>query len=299
MNLLQSTAISLHSFFASELGRVGGSLLVVLFCVSSWRLWQRYLNLKHDTHSPDVKRERLVWAKNALWVLGFLGVASIWASKIAGVALSLAALTGAVLLVSKELVMCFLGYVLITLTRPYRIGDFVEIGLNAGRVIDIDAFSTTLAETGSVHQLTGKTLSFPNSVLLSTPVRNISATGRFMVNLFKLTVPFDIDFAKAEECALSAAEAATAEWREAADEHLKRIEASAFLDLPSSRPKVLWESGDSKTHYMTIRFACPVEERVATEQVIFRGFWTAYQAASKSKTQEEGAVPSVWPSLDD
>lgn len=297
MNLLQSTALSLHSFFASELGRVGGSLLVVLFCVSSWRLWQRYLNLKHDTHPADVKRERLVWAKNFLWVLGFLGVASIWASKIAGVALSLAALTGAVLLVSKELVMCFLGYVLITLTRPYRIGDFVEIGSNSGRVIDIDAFSTTLAETGTVHQLTGKTLSFPNSVLLNTPVRNISATGRFMVNLFQVIVPFDIDFMVAEECALGSAEVATAAWREAADEHLRRIEASAFLDLPSSRPKVLWASGDSKTHVMTIRFACPVEERVATEQVIFRGFWTAYQRSVKKDVAEDSDSP--WPRLDE
>ena len=269
--------INLKYFLASELGRVSASVIVALGCVVASRFSQRFLNRNVPGYSSDEKREKLVWFKNVLWVLGVFAILGIWGTKIAGFALSLAALAGAILLVSKELLMCLLGYVLLTLSRPFRIGDYIEIGGNTGRVIDINAFSTTLAETGGVHQLTGKTLSFPNSLVLSTAVRNVSATGYFMVNLYRLVVPVDMDIERAEICALNAAEDATAEWRTQADAHLRRIEDSVFIDLPSSRPKVLWESGDHRSNFLTIRFACPIEARVVTEQHIFRKFWLSYR----------------------
>lgn len=274
--------LGLKHFFTSEFGRVGATALVVLMCLVLSRLWQHYLNKRASGHAAEAKRERLVWAKNAIWVVGTFAIVTIWASKIAGLAFSVAAFAGAILLVSKEFLMCFLGYGLITFTRPYRIGDFIEINGYAGKVIDVDGFATTLAETGIVHQLTGKTIVMPNSAVLSHPVRNISATGLYMVNLYKIAVPFDIDLDKAENAAVQAAEAATSQWREEADKHLRLIEDSAFLDLPSSRPKVLWASVDAKYHLMAVRFACPVEERVATEQTIFREFWRAYRASADS-----------------
>jgi len=58
-------------------------------------------------------------------------------------ALSLAAVAGAVLIVSKELLMCVLGYLYITFVRPFKVGDLIEINQLHGRVIDIDIFATT------------------------------------------------------------------------------------------------------------------------------------------------------------
>ncbi len=274
---------SVKHFFTSELGRVSATVLVVVFSLVVARLWQHFLNRRVSSHAPEVKRERLVLAKNIIWIVATLAVITIWASKLAGFALSVAAFAGAILLVSKEFLMCFMGYGLITFTRPYRIGDFIEINGFAGKVIDIDGFATTLAETGAVHQLTGKTIVLPNSAVLSHPVRNVSATGAYMVDLYKIAVPFDIDIDKADASALTAAENATAPWREVADRHLKLIEDSAFIDLPSSKPKVLWASVDGKHHIMTVRFACPVEERVATEQAIFRDFWRGYRERTNGK----------------
>ncbi len=256
---------------------MGGTALVVLACLVLTKVAQAYLSRSSSAYTPEGQRERMVWARNVIWVGGLLAIAAIWASKIAGFAFSVAAFAGAILLVSKELLMCFLCYGLITVSHPYRVGDFVEINGLSGRVIDISGFSTTLAETGAVNQLTGKTLSFPNSMLLTNAVRNYSATGPFMVDLFRIVVPFDIDIEAAEQAALESAEAATATWREAADRHLRQLEHSAFIDLPSSKPKVLWASLDGKSSVMTVRFACPGEERVATEQAVFRGFWKRYR----------------------
>lgn len=229
-----------------------------------------------NEHS-DVLRGKLVWTQNLIRLLALIAIVVIWASKIAGAIVSLAALVGALLLVHKELLMCISGYGLIMFTRPYKIGDYIEVGSQSGRVIDINMFSTLLSETSSVNQLTGKTVSFPNSLLYSTAVRNVSATGTFIVSLYRMAVPLNTNFDLAEECAIKAAHQVTAAWQALADEHLRGIESDGFLDLPSSRPKVLWESPNEKHHALTIRFACPMVERVTAEQDLFRLFWRLYR----------------------
>lgn len=225
--------------------------------------------------------------KNSLWILGSVIFISIWASRLAGFAISLAAIGGALLIVSKELILCIWGYVVLGISRPYKLGQFIEIHGYSGRVIDIDLFSTTLVETGSNKQLTGKTVVFPNSYVLSSGIRNLSATGEFIVDIYKIVLPFDCDFKSAELCALAAAESATSQWQEKADLHFQKIESDDYIDLPSARPKVLWEAVDTKGHLLSIRFACPVESRVSTEQVIFREFWSQYRQPAAVKKDEE------------
>lgn len=90
----------------------------------------------------------------------FFVIISVWASTIAGFALSLAAVAGAVLIVSKELLMCVLGYLYITFVRPFKVGDLIEINQLHGRVIDIDIFATTLAELAMPGSRPARWLSF-------------------------------------------------------------------------------------------------------------------------------------------
>jgi small-conductance mechanosensitive channel len=189
--------------------------------------------------------------------------------------LSVAALAGAILIVSKELILCIFGYAQITLFRPFKVGDFVEIGGNKGRVIDIHAFYLTLAETGALNQLTGKTLTLPTQMVLLHNIRNESATGEYLVVLYTIPLPLGVSLEKAEAHALQAADRATSGSQAAAENHFKKIEDAFFLDLPSAKPKVLWQAADEKKLLMTIRFACLAEDRVSMEQRIFKEFWQA------------------------
>lgn len=280
-NLLQLV----HDALAGESGRVLATALVLGMTLALSRLLAHVI-MKRESGSPvdalrsgDTARLRhkLVWAKNFVWGLGTFIVLTIWASRIAGIALSLAAVAGGLLIVSKELLMSILGYGVIAVSRPYRIGDFVEVGSLAGRVIDVDVLSTTLSETGSNHHLTGKLLTFPNSLLLSNAVRNTTATGRYILNLQRMVLPLTVDVALAERAALQAAQEVCNDWRDDAERHLQQVEEAHLLDLPSAREKVLWECPDGKALVLTIRFACPMVERVNAEQAIFRRFWSLYQ----------------------
>lgn len=281
LTMLHDLFVFLKHFYTTELGRIVATGALFAMGLAANRIWGHYLLRSRGTGNADRHREKLVYAKNIVWVVVGLAIIGIWASKIAGIVLSLAAVAGAMLIVSKELLMCLLGYGYLTVSRSFRLGDFVDIGTYQGRVIDIDAVTTTLAETGLAHQLTGKTLVLPNSMLLTQAVRNASATGTYIVDLLPIVVPYDVDFELAERCALEAAQAVTESWQSQAEAHLAHIEGVAFVDLPSSRPKVLWQSSDAKAHTLVIRFGCPMMQRVSAEQDIFRKFWLLYRNAQR------------------
>jgi lysylphosphatidylglycerol synthetase-like protein (DUF2156 family) len=63
-------------------------------------LWGKYL--ARGQISAQKRRLHWVWARNIIWFAALLVIVSVWASTIAGFALSLAAVAGALLIVSKE-----------------------------------------------------------------------------------------------------------------------------------------------------------------------------------------------------
>lgn len=227
--------------------------------------------------SPHVKRGRIVWLRNFFWILGAVAIGAIWASKIAGLVLSITALVAALLIVNKELILCQVGYALLVLTKPYQVGDHIEIGAFSGRVLDISLFGTSLAETTSGKQSTGKTLLFPNNLLLTLPVKNLSVTNPYVVAWVHFVFPLSVDLAQAESTALSVAMEETEPWRVAAGSHLEELEKRFHWDLPSSTPKVFWEQPDSKVLQLHLRVVVPAEKQVHVSQAIFKRFWQAYK----------------------
>jgi small-conductance mechanosensitive channel len=263
-------------------GGEGARLLATIVVLGAAALGLRFSRALLTRDSPDRvtadRRVRLVWSRNLVMVLTALALALLWGYKLTGFVFSLAAVAGALVIVNKELIQGLTGYALLTLTTPYSVGDYVQVSRFSGRVIDIRLMSTTLAETGSVHQLTGMTVTVPHSLLLTESVRNMSATGDYLVNLYRIVIPLAVglDVDKVEAFAVAAAEQVTAPWRQQAEAHLEGRERLDFVDLPSARPKVLWESVDSRSLALLIRFACPSDKRVTAEQEIFRLFWRAY-----------------------
>jgi small-conductance mechanosensitive channel len=266
-------AAGVRAFAATELGRIIATILVIVAGVIAGRFLQKRARL---THGPtlDVTRQRgnLVLAKNIVFGVCLIIVGSIWATKIAGAALSLAAVAGAMLIVSKEFLANALGSALLAISRPYRIGDFVEMGDVSGRVLDTDLMVTTIAETLEGHQLTGRTAVVPNSLLLVRPVKNLTATGAYMVNLLNVVVNPAEDLLALEQALLRAAGEVCAPWLQEADRHLQMMESIELVDLPSSEPRVLLQLHSAKEYTLALRYACRPNDRVKVEQDILRRY---------------------------
>ena len=250
------------------------ALLVGMALLAS-HLWARYLS--RGEISAEKRRIHLVWARNIIWFAALLIIVSVWASTIAGFALSVAAVAGAILIVSKELVMCVHGYLYVTMVRPYKIGDVIEFHHLHGRVVDIDMFATTLVELDRAGQRTGKVAEFPNGLLLTHPLINSSPNGAYVLHAIQIPLPEGAsqDLDRIEAAALAAGDHVTAAWREDAMAHFRKASEENFIALPSGKTKVSWDFSNPEHLVLVVRVACPIEQRAKVEQAVFRDIWRA------------------------
>ena len=290
LNLVRET-------FSGESGRLLVTIVVAVLGAAGLRAAQRYLGQRVDDApgSRDKARRRYVWARNAIGTICVLAVCTIWASKLSGVALSLAAVAGAILIVSKEFLLCGLGYVFITFSRSFAVGDYIETGSTSGQVLDIDLFATTLMETGAMHQFNGKRVSIPNAAFFTQSVRNYSATGQYVLDTVKLVLPFELDLREVETLALAAARLVCEPWHGEARAHIHRVESADLIFLPGAEPIAIFEPLDSKQNCLTLRFACPARHRMTAKQEILKTLWSSMRAAGlvgASGALACGAAPS-------
>ncbi|GGA16939.1 mechanosensitive ion channel family protein [Neptunicoccus cionae] len=81
--------------------------------------------------------------------------------------------------------------VMLVVFRPFKIGDFVEIGGFSGTVVDVSLFTTELATTDNVQII------LPNGEVFGTAIKNYSYHDTRRVDLV-LGVSYNTDLKKAE-----------------------------------------------------------------------------------------------------
>ncbi|MEE4154673.1 MAG: mechanosensitive ion channel domain-containing protein [Erythrobacter sp.] len=167
-----------------------GSILLLAWLVTGRALKARE-NLPHD-----VARQWTVNVRNALMLIGTLGLLMIWAPQLRTFALSLTAVAVAIVVATKELIMCLSGAAFRTFTRAYAIGDIVQIGDQRGEVVDINLMATRLRETerreGSIRSMQ-RTIIVPHSLLFSQPARILARKGSPQEHIFDLVFETDVD----------------------------------------------------------------------------------------------------------
>lgn len=284
-NVLQITA-----FAKSEIGRILATVIVFwLSAASIGFLQRRAVTRCVDEQEFARRRGNFVLVKNLILACAMVALSIIWASKIAGVALSVAAVAGAMLIVSKDFLASLLGTAVFTITRPYRVGDFIEIGGVSGRVVDTSMLNTTVADTSEGNLITGANIILPHAMLLSMPVRNLTATGEYVLRLLPVSV-LHRDLMRCEPLLLKAAQEVCGEWVDEASRHLKLMESRELIDLPSGNPRVIMDLSKHEHAVLTLRYACRPDERIDVEQAILRRYLaltgqTPHDAGSAAKPQ--------------
>lgn len=144
--------------------------------------------------APHQQRRWEANIRNLLFFLALVGLVLIWAPQLRTFALSLTAVAVALVLATKELILCFSGSFMRTSSRAFSVGDWIEIGGIRGEVVDHSVFVTTLHEfePGS-FSYAGRTAVVPNSAFLGQPMRNDSLMRDHIHLCFSLTVDPAID----------------------------------------------------------------------------------------------------------
>lgn len=263
------------------------TVAVLLLIVAGRRIAVR--TFENSGLPPERRNRFLVQSRNAAVLLFIASTVVLWAEQLQTVALSLAAIAAAMVIATKELILCLSGTLLRVSARSFRLGDRVEINGIRGDVIDIGPLTTTLLEVGpeaSIHRLTGRTVVLPNAVFLTTPVVNETFTEHFVLHTTRVDLPEGADWEAAERQLLEVAQEECGEFVDDAQQNMERIGHKHGLEPPTVAPRV-WVTTKDDAVSLILRYPAPIRRRGQVEQSILR----AYLQRRGVNSAKPGAAP--------
>ena len=249
-------------------------LMVVALLVFRGILLNLYLR-RHPHYSIEEKRRSLVLSRNLTLILTIFGLAVIWATQIQTLALSMFAVAAAIVVATKELIMCLSGSILRSVTKQYSVGDYIEVNGLRGRVVDINLLNTLMMQIGPnplVGQLSGKTLSFPNSLLLNHSVRRDNILGDYVIHTVEIPVPIHLDSDVIVGRLKAVLEPLCQPYVPAIQRHLENVQAEKLFITPAAQPRVTRVPHDDKVYLIIVRYASPVAKRLEIQQAVLDEF---------------------------
>lgn len=193
-------------FTASDMAH---SLVLIAIVLFVRRLLIRRVWSDAEVLSKD-QRRWITRIKNACVFVLLFGLILIWAPQLHTFAISIAAFTVAVVVATKEMILCMMGAIMRVTSQPFHVGDWITIDGLTGEVVDLDAFAFRIQEVdakGKTYAFTGRTISVPNSKLFSSNVENANFFKSYVFEDIRISVPA----ADADPTAASAALADIAE----------------------------------------------------------------------------------------
>jgi len=244
------------------------SLLIIRMAVVRWIS-------RNPTLSMESKRRWVVTTRNSVPFAFLLGLFVIWAHALQAFAVSLVALAAAVVLATKELLLCWSGSALRIGGKVYSVGDRIQIAGHRGVVLDHDIFATKLLEIGpgqSSHLYTGRVTVFPNSLLFTNALVKENPSQEY--GLYTLSVPLKAEegWRDTERRLLDAARAECAPFMEEANRQMKLLERTNLLEAPSPEPRITIQLSEPGGIQLVLRFPAPDRGRSRIEQAIIRRF---------------------------
>ena len=236
---------------------------------------------------------------------GLLAVAllALWISQLQTVVFSLAAVMVALVIATKELIMCAAGAVLRVGGHLFRVGDRIAVRGLHGEVIDHGLFSTTLLElphAGAGHRGTGRTFVLPNSAFLTEAVRIEAGPRRYAPHRFELTLEHPVRPSEALAELRRMAEDACAADRERATRFHSMAASRTGSEDEGPEPLVRVSTNELGKLVFEVSIYCLVEDADALEAVIATAWLDRFAApAAPASVVTPNAADANAPHMDD
>lgn len=216
----------------------------------------------------------------ATFVILAAGAAVIlWADDIYQYILSLAALAAGVAIALKELFLNLGGTFYRLFSKPFSVGDRIEVDGIRGDVVDVGFMSSLILEVGPgqlTHQYTGRTITVPNSKLLTTAVHNENESAHddddFILHSFEVPIKNDQNWRKNFDMMIESATEACSQYQDKAFNYFKRITDKRQVEMPKIEPRISLKFKSPDEIDMVVRVSAPVHRRGTIEQEIVRNF---------------------------
>jgi small-conductance mechanosensitive channel len=253
------------------------ALLVVLLGVR----WSILLVVRRQI---DNVRTRYYWRKAVTYTvsgLGILLVARLWFEGVGSIATFLGLIGAGVAVALKDPLSNLAGWLFILWRSPFRVGDRVQIGSNAGDVVDLRLFQFTLNEIGNwvdADQSTGRLVHVPNGLVFTTPLANYTRGFNYIWNEVAVLVTFESNWKAAKQILLDIAIRHGEKFSTNAERDVLAASRQFMIFYSTLKPIVYTNVKDSGI-MLTIRHLCEVRGRRGSVEAIWEDILDAFAKA--------------------
>jgi len=231
--------------------------------------------------SNDYKRQFTGYIRTVLFFIFFGSFFILWADELYEFIISIAAMLAALAIAGKEIFLCFGGSLYKAFARPFSIGDRIEIDGIRGDVVDIGLMSTQMMEVGPkdyTQQLTGRTITIPNSRFLTAEICNETDSARegrdFVLHVFKVPIKHTAEWEQKKNKLLDCAKEACDKYHDQALTFYKYLSKERQIDMPFVEPRINVKFDTSEQIFLIVRVSIPIERRGTIEQEIITSYLT-------------------------
>jgi len=258
--------------------------LVVSLAIVGALVLGRWLVMRLVGRRTDDVRIQYQWKKASAYVaflLGALLVGRVWFEGVSSLATYLGLLSAGVAIALRDPLVNLAAWAFLLWRRPFEVGDRIQIGDNAGDVIDMRIFQFSLNEIGNwvaADQSTGRIIHVPNGLVFTEAVANYTRGFEFIWNELPVMVTFESDWRAAKRVleevldrhALHLAGTAEAQVRKAARQ---------FMIFYGKLTPVVYTSVADSGVVLTMRYLCGPRQRRGTAQAIWEDVLTEFAKA--------------------
>ena len=215
-----------------------------------------------------------IWLKTIHYIIMFIVIlvlVNIWLKGIKSINTFLGLLSAGVAIALKDLLINISGWFFIFIRKPFILGDRIQIGNDAGDVIDIRSFNFSILEIGNwvdSDQSTGRVIHVPNGKIFTENVFNYTQGFQYIWHEIPVLITFESNWKKAKKILLTILNTKLENISEKMEKELKKSRHQYLIYYKKFDPIVYTTVKDSGI-LLTLRFLCDPRKRRGYEQLIW------------------------------
>ncbi len=261
---------------------LSSKLFITLLIISVFFLFKLFLVKTIKRKSKQDKRLQINMVNNLFTLLMLVIIFNIWSEEIQKFAISIAAFIVAIVLATREFIQCFIGFVYLLSSRPFRIGDWIQVGSHFGEVHSTDWAKLTLLEVDQDnYQYTGKTLYVPNSQVITSVIKNLNFLKRYAMHHFTIVRDDSVNPFEFLDTLYENARLYCEDFNDVAIRYNQLIESRLEINIAGPEPHIQVATSNLGDTQVFFTIFCPTERAMEIEQKItadFMRLWFAQKA---------------------
>lgn len=186
-------------FLGEKVGMDAGIIYAIILTFLSWFIIKIIKVCLKNIFSPyDPRKAFTMYQKSnvILSIINSIIIILIWDKYIDNVITIISFISAALTLALRDFVYNFFAGIYIKVKKPFSVEHRIEVNDIKGDVVSINALSFELLEVGTnIHgeQSTGRIVNIPNSVALTSPLKNYEKNFKYIWAELTVRTKMDID----------------------------------------------------------------------------------------------------------